>query len=811
MKKKICFGFYLSFFFFTLAICASGQVLTIGNNTNLFLGSAILNYAGDWINYGTLNAQNGAFIFNGQSGDQSITNANGETFWNVTVNKSTGNLILSNDVTINGTITLTSGDVDLNGSVITLGSTASLSESSGSTVKGTSGYITTTRDINTPNNSNVGGLGAVITSSANLSSTQIKRFHSDPVCNGGNGILRSYEISPSNNSGLAADFTFIYDESELNGISESSLQMFRSTDGGTSWYNQGGNLNVAANQITLNGVDAFSKWALSVNSAPVLANIEAADAEFTEGELRTNVTESIDITDIDDVNIESAEVKISSNYWIDQDVLEFEDIYNISGVWNGSTGTLTLTGTDTKAHYQSALRSVFYHNTSEDPVVSITDDKMSNSSRRINVSPRTVSFKIYDGNDYSNTQTRNINIVNVNDGPVMAVNEGAEVDEGSVVVLTNDNLQAEDVDGGSVSIRYYIQDLPSHGFISKEEFTQNDVNLGRIFYTHDGSETTSDSFIFYLLDVEGGRSANYTFSITIKPVEDFVNQPEGISYYFDEMGNIVLSWNDNSNNENGFVVWRNQITSAKLKTLAEYQQIAVLPPNSTTFTDSNIQEGINYNYLVTAFVEEITQLPQDLNQGGQVTTTAPLSTPTNLSAAANSDESISITWDDNSTLESGYKLERRSTGDWEKIADLAENSSEFIDRNAAVGITYYYRVKAYCASNESVYSNECSATCIVTDIANDNEEILNDFILKQNFPNPFNPNTVIRFALPEAVYVKLGVYNLLGQTVTILVDEYKSAGFYEIILNAEKLNSGIYLYKIQAGNFVQTKKCILIK
>jgi hypothetical protein len=86
-----------------------------------------------------------------------------------------------------------------------------------------------------------------------------------------------------------------------------------------------------------------------------------------------------------------------------------------------------------------------------------------------------------------------------------------------------------------------------------------------------------------------------------------------------------------------------------------------------------------------------------------------------------------------------------------------------------------------------------------------------DFNLNQNYPNPFNPNTVISYSLPSSSNVKLNVYNTLGQVVKTLDSGYKKAGSYSINFNASDLSSGIYFYKLEAGQFSQIKKMILIK
>jgi hypothetical protein len=85
------------------------------------------------------------------------------------------------------------------------------------------------------------------------------------------------------------------------------------------------------------------------------------------------------------------------------------------------------------------------------------------------------------------------------------------------------------------------------------------------------------------------------------------------------------------------------------------------------------------------------------------------------------------------------------------------------------------------------------------------------FALEQNYPNPFNPTTMIRYELPVASTVSLKVYDVLGREVATLVNERQEAGAYSVAFNANALSSGIYFYRLQAGNFISTKKMMLVK
>ena len=101
---------------------------------------------------------------------------------------------------------------------------------------------------------------------------------------------------------------------------------------------------------------------------------------------------------------------------------------------------------------------------------------------------------------------------------------------------------------------------------------------------------------------------------------------------------------------------------------------------------------------------------------------------------------------------------------------------------------------------------------VVTDVQSDNQQTVPDkFKLGNNYPNPFNPTTNIQYSLSKPVHVQLKVYNMLGQLVATLVDQKQTTGNYQVTFHANRFASGIYIYRLQAGNFVQTKKMTLLK
>jgi len=118
-------------------------------------------------------------------------------------------------------------------------------------------------------------------------------------------------------------------------------------------------------------------------------------------------------------------------------------------------------------------------------------------------------------------------------------------------------------------------------------------------------------------------------------------------------------------------------------------------------------------------------------------------------------------------------------------------------------------------TSNTVYQNQIGfwyayQQTTITDIEEE-ETIPTVFKLEQNYPNPFNPSTKIKFAVPEKSNVLIKVYDILGSEVATLVNKEMDAGWYENNFNAVGLSSGVYLFRMEAGSYVSTKKMILLR
>lgn len=192
--------------------------------------------------------------------------------------------------------------------------------------------------------------------------------------------------------------------------------------------------------------------------------------------------------------------------------------------------------------------------------------------------------------------------------------------------------------------------------------------------------------------------------------------------------------------------------------------------------------------------------------------------PDSLKAVNIAPKKVSLSWVDKSANEQTYYILRKKSSDvnYSAIDSIASNSTAYTDSTVEANINYLYKV--YCinsvASSDS--SNEVSIKP-VTAVSGSNSILPQEYSLSQNFPNPFNPKTTIKYALPFESEVKLAVYNLLGEVVKELVSGVQNPGFHEVDFDASSISSGVYLYRISARSlhnskeFREVKKLILMK
>jgi photosystem II stability/assembly factor-like uncharacterized protein len=136
-------------------------------------------------------------------------------------------------------------------------------------------------------------------------------------------------------------------------------------------------------------------------------------------------------------------------------------------------------------------------------------------------------------------------------------------------------------------------------------------------------------------------------------------------------------------------------------------------------------------------------------------------------------------------------------------------SSQFTLSNAGYCITMYSVQLGWVGTAAGHIYKYTSSDPV--GIQNTNNQVPNNYSLSQNYPNPFNPTTTINFSIPNSSNVSLKIYDILGNEVMTVVNEFKHAGNYSVNFDASRLSSGVYFYTITAGNFKDTKKMMLTK
>ena len=249
-----------------------------------------------------------------------------------------------------------------------------------------------------------------------------------------------------------------------------------------------------------------------------------------------------------------------------------------------------------------------------------------------------------------------------------------------------------------------------------------------------------------------------------------------------------------------------------------YSGSAIHCPNSNA---SNISATGSFNNLTINGTFTFNWVPAGSSPiNGTITMTKqnPVSDPTNLALNENPKGTINLTWNDNATNETGYRIERKTlpSGSWTQLGTVNANVTSYSDNTVVAETQYTYRVAAYSATTESEYSQEQTIKTIATSIETAGI-IPSDYLLLQNYPNPFNPSTVIRYDLPRESKVKISVYTMLGDLISVIKNEVQSEGQYELRFDASHQASGIYIVKmiaesIESGNkFVDYKKMVLLK
>jgi hypothetical protein len=241
--------------------------------------------------------------------------------------------------------------------------------------------------------------------------------------------------------------------------------------------------------------------------------------------------------------------------------------------------------------------------------------------------------------------------------------------------------------------------------------------------------------------------------------------------------------------------------------------------DSNTVAHQWVQVSYDFSKWIGKTVTTITVIP-DFASGASRTyssvsyfdliTFTPANVPVELTSfmALTISNNVVLHWSTaTETNNAGFDVERSNNNvDFAKIGFIKGHGTStmvtqysFTDENVSGSL--YYRLKQVDFNGNFKYSK-------VVEVNSINPLT---FALSQNYPNPFNPTTVISYSVPQASFVSLKVYNILGKEVASLVSNQVEAGIHKVNFNASNLNSGMYFYTIKAGNFTATRKLMLLK
>ncbi len=184
------------------------------------------------------------------------------------------------------------------------------------------------------------------------------------------------------------------------------------------------------------------------------------------------------------------------------------------------------------------------------------------------------------------------------------------------------------------------------------------------------------------------------------------------------------------------------------------------------------------------------------------------------------DSAVDLLWGTATEVQCyGFYVERYQLTNWQNIQFVPGHGDSNIpwdyslkDTDVIYGDTYLYRLKQVDIDGNYKYSDTLTVS-VLTDINKAGQNLPADFRLYQNFPNPFNPATTIKYQIPKSGPVTLKIYDNLGNEVATLLNKYQSAGDYSLQYSTEsrQLSSGVYFYRLTAGSQVEVKKMILLK
>ena len=590
-------------------------------------------------------------------------------------------------------------------------------------------------------------------------------------------------------TGINLKFFDVYFLNENKGwILANPNLLLSTTDGGTTWaidtlnvqlvnrvyfYNDNDGI-IVCNGMLLRTSDGGATWSEhSISSGRFVGLSVIGDSTISTCGIFSKLFKSTDLGDS----------------WSSMDLDEFNDLYSVNmisantGVAVGAEGTIIkrsgsgwVSGLKTSAHN---LNSVFALN--ENTAVTVGDSgtilkSYDNYLNWVPISSGTVS-DLYSVQFVDNTgwiAGENGTILKSADaGESWTLLTGGVSERLTSLSFVDNETGWAAGDGGVI-----IKTTDGGGSWSAQNSGTN-LNLLKIEFKNSNTGfALGESTNFFRTD-DGGTTWNLIYSDAYSKY----NATYDFSFYSTTRGWMCGGWGNIFRTTDGGYTWRQQFNSASIG----FHCIDAVDSNNVYLA---ADDGV---ILFTTI------------GGGE-----PGPTPVELISfqASVQKNNVTLSWSTaTETNNHGFEVQRESKNDnWVTIGFVEGNGTtvnphqySFTDRNMLPG-SYSYRLKQADFNGSSTISDAVNI-----------EVAPPAFSLSQNYPNPFNPSTDIGYQVPEAGFVTLKVYNILGEEIAVLVNEHKTAGNYTVKFDAGNLTSGIYLYQLKADAVTLTRKLILLK
>ncbi|WP_347838698.1 T9SS type A sorting domain-containing protein [uncultured Draconibacterium sp.] len=271
---------------------------------------------------------------------------------------------------------------------------------------------------------------------------------------------------------------------------------------------------------------------------------------------------------------------------------------------------------------------------------------------------------------------------------------------------------------------------------------------------------------------------------------------------------VMLSWTDNSDNEDGFYIERRVVDSLKSSFDEDFIRIDSTGANVNSYTDLTVMAGYSYEYRIVAYNGEgvsaasaviAVTIPQQLSGG-----------PQNLSVSI-VDATMQLSWSDNSEHEEGFYIERSEDGGGYTLLDsVAAETEGYTDVSVVAGVEYSYRIQAYLNDDKSDYSNTASARIVPTAVF-DVETSHAAWTVQQNYPNPFKNKTSVTIQMSEPDDITVVLFDSAGKLVKEVQRSFLEEGSHQVQIDGNSLNGGSYFLKVSGRAHTESIRMLLVK